>query len=235
MSFPVHPSAIASRHALAITSRASSALVPSLVVSAVLCLGLPAGHAQTRDRQPAATAPVEGAPAQEAAVDASASTKLKAVIPPKKGDRDPGGPGMGGGVAAFAAAIPDLALIGSFRLATVVIPWGTSATVSADDAAFKKLGLCSFRYLYRTRNQGAGGAAATSNRIMRDHQAGPVLATKALPALAPGAVAGSDGHVSLKPGTWMLYVHADAPLTVGESDEANNLRRVRVTVKGDCG
>lgn len=228
MSSTAHRSAITPRHS-PVVSRTSAALVPSLLAAAALCLAVPAGHAQTRVAQP-----VQGS-AEQPAAGADASQELKADIPPKKGDRDPGGPGMGGGAAAFAAATPDLALTGSFRLGTVVIPWGTSATVSADDAAFNKLGLCSFRYLYRTRNQGTGGAAATSNRIMRDHQAGPVLATKALPALAPGAVAGSDGHVSLKPGTWMLYVHADAPLTVAESDEANNLRRIRVTVKGDCG
>lgn len=234
MTLTAYPTAIAHRPASA-ASRTSTAFVPSLLAAAALCLALPAGHAQTREAQPAVTAPAQAAAAQEPAAGAQASQKLKADIPPKKGDRDPGGPGQGGGAAAFAAAIPDLALIGSFRLGSVVIPWGTSATVSADEAAFKKLGLCSFRYLYRTRNQGTAGAAATSNRIMRDHQAGAVLATKALPALAPGAVAGSDGHVSLKPGTWMLYVHADAPSTVAESDEANNLRRVRVTVKGDCG
>jgi len=233
MSFTTHPSATALRPAPA-ASRAPGSLVPSLLAAVALCLALPTGHAQTRVAQPAVATPAQEPAARKPAAGTQASQELKADILPKKGDRDPGGPGMGGGAAAFAAAIPDLALIGSFRLGTVVIPWGTSATVSADDAAFKKLGLCSFRYLYRTRNQGTGGAAATSNRIMRDHQAGPVLATKALPALAPGAVAGSDGHVSLKPGTWMLYVHADAPLTVAESDEANNLRRVRVTVKGDC-
>lgn len=152
----------------------------------------------------------------------------------QQGDRDPGGPGQGRD-AQVQLALPDLALIDVFRLGTTTIPWGNSATVSSDDAAFKKLGACGFRYLYRTRNQGPVGAAATSNRILRDAQNGPVLATRALPALAPGAVANSDGHVSLKPGTWMLYVHADAPASVAESNEANNLRRVRVTVEGTCG
>jgi hypothetical protein len=40
--------------------------------------------------------------------------------------------------------------------------------------------------------------------------------------------------VWLAPGTWMLYVHADATGTNAETDEANNLRRVRVTVTGSC-
>lgn len=153
----------------------------------------------------------------------------------QQGQRDPGGPGQGRDAQQAKFALPDLALIGAFQLGGATIPWGTSAAVSADDAAFKKMGACGFRYLYRTRNQGPIGAAATSNRILRDTQNGPVLATKALPALAAGAVAVSDGHVSLKSGTWMLYVHADAPAGVAESDEANNLRRVRVTVEGDCG
>lgn len=155
---------------------------------------------------------------------------------PQHGDRDPGGPGQGGDKPALGRPVfPDLALVDGLQLGSQQIPWGSSATLSADDAAFRRLGACGFRYLYRTRNQGSAGAAATSNRILRDAQDGPVLATKALPALAVDAVGVSDGHVSLEPGTWMLYVHADAPDAVAESAEDNNLRRVRVTVEGDCG
>lgn len=151
--------------------------------------------------------------------------------PNPQADRDQGGP-----IQLQAAVGPaDLALVANFRLGDQSIPWGTEATVSAASAAFRRLGRCGFRYLYRTRNDGQLASGATANRIMRDTQDGDVLATKALPALAAGEAGLSDGHLSLAPGTWMLYVHADAPGNVAESDEANNLRRVRVTVEGNCG
>lgn len=129
---------------------------------------------------------------------------------------------------------PDLALVAAFQLGNAVIPWGNSANVADTDASTQQAGVCRFRYKYTTRNQGPVGAMATANRVMRDAPNGPVLAANGLPALAAGVAANSSGHLSLKPGTWMLYEHADAPLLVAESDEANNLRRVRVTVTGDC-
>lgn len=154
-----------------------------------------------------------------------------ALKPNPQADRDPGGPIQLKAVAGRA----DLALVGEFRLGDQSIPWGTEATVSASSAAFQRMGRCGFRYLYRTRNEGALASGATANRILRDAQDGDVLATKALPALVADGIGTSDGHVALAPGTWMLYVHADAPNNVVESDETNNLRRVRVTVEGRCG
>lgn len=155
-------------------------------------------------------------------------------LPDPPADEDPGGPGQGRQVLGLPGGQPDLALVNSFQLGNATIPWGTAATVAATDAAFIRRGRCGFRYKYVTRNQGAAGAAASNNRIHRDAPAGPVLASNARPALAPAADAVSDGHVLLAPGTWMLYVHADDPSAVAESDEKNNLRRVRVTVDGKC-
>jgi hypothetical protein len=129
---------------------------------------------------------------------------------------------------------PDLALIGSFQLGNIAIPWGNSANLADTAASTQAGGTCRFRYKYATRNQGNGGAMATSNQITRDTQVGPLLASNPLPALGPGAAASSSGHLSLTPGTWMIYVFADQPLLVAESNETNNLRRVQVTVTGDC-
>lgn len=145
-----------------------------------------------------------------------------------------GDPGQGRDTQTAQLVSLDLALVDTFRIGSTLMEWGTSATVPASSAAFRKHGTCGFRFLHRTRNQGAAGTSETVNRIHRDTQVGPVLASRPLPALEAGAVATSDGHISLKPGTWMLYVHADAPDLVAESDEANNLRRVRVTVTGSC-
>jgi hypothetical protein len=128
----------------------------------------------------------------------------------------------------------DLALVDVFRIGDQAMGWGTSGTLASAAAVSRADGACRFRFVYRTRNQGAIGTAATSNRIHRDAASGAVLATSPLPALAAGTTGTSSGHVTLKPGTSMLYVHVDAPNAVAESNEANNLRRVRVTVTGDC-
>lgn len=165
----------------------------------------------------------------------------KDVVAPPHPQNDPTRPDPDDGNQAFLLPPPkplplrDLALTASgFRLGNELIPWGTSATIADTASAQKARGRCLFRYLYGTANIGPIASLATTNRVFRDTQAGPVLASAALPALAAGATANSSGHVSLSPGTWMLYVLADAAATNAESNEANNLRRVRVTVTGDC-
>jgi hypothetical protein len=129
----------------------------------------------------------------------------------------------------------DLALIGEFRLGSVDIPWGTAAIVSAQSAVSKSGGKCSFRFRYATKNIGGIVSLPTQNRIRLQTQNGPLLSSVALPGLIPNAAAQSNGQIALAPGTWMLYVHADATAANAELDESNNLRRVRVTVNGDCG
>lgn len=155
------------------------------------------------------------------------------INPPQKGGPGTGDPGQGRDGQSQAVAL-DLALVEAFRVGPTLMEWGTGGEVPASSAAFRRHGTCGFRFLYRTGNEGAAGTQQTVNRIHRDTQTGAVLASGTLPTLEAGAVGTSDGHISLKPGTWMLYVHADAPNLVPEANEANNLRRVRVTVTGSC-
>ncbi|MDQ3287319.1 MAG: hypothetical protein M3Q42_03480 [Pseudomonadota bacterium] len=155
-------------------------------------------------------------------------------LAPLQGGPGTGDPGQGRDSPKAQSSGPDLALTDTFQVGPASMEWGSSASLPASAAAFRKKGACGFRFLHRTRNQGVLGTTQTVNRIHRDTQGGPVLAKQPLPALAPGAEAASDGHIMLKPGTWMLYVHADAPDVVAEADESNNLRRVRVTVTGNC-
>jgi CARDB len=130
--------------------------------------------------------------------------------------------------------LADLALTRSFKLSSINIPWGESGEVLATNAVSKTMGKCVFRYRYSTRNQGQMAASPATNRIFLGTQNGSVLASATLPALAKNAQASSIGEVALKPGVSMLYVRVDAANQVNESDESNNLRRVRVTVQGDC-
>ncbi|MEJ1095759.1 MULTISPECIES: CARDB domain-containing protein [unclassified Pseudoxanthomonas] len=196
--------------------------------------------AQTRaTAEPAATQPASSAEKAQTAQSSnpnptSATPEIAAPAQPQRRGGDPGGGGQGRQTLA-TVVLADLSLVSAFQLGSATIPWGTSATVSSGDASSNKRGLCGFRYKYVTRNQGGAAAIATTNRIRRDTQNGQIVASNALAALAPGATAVSDGHLWLQPGTWMLYVHADEPQAVAETDEANNLRRVKVTVEGKCG
>jgi CARDB len=128
----------------------------------------------------------------------------------------------------------DLALVGALSFGGTQIPWGNIASIPEGAALSKNNGRCVFAYRYATRNQGGLASVATQNRIMLGTQAGPILASSQLPALAAGASGGATGKLVLNPGESMIYVHADASALNVESDEANNLRRVRVTVTGDC-
>ena len=141
----------------------------------------------------------------------------------------------GGDVVQLKAVVHrDLALDPGFLLAGTQITWGNTAIIQAATASEKKDGKCSFRYAYATRNLGVVASLPTDNRIFFEAPNGAVLSSRPLPALGAQASANSSGHVSLAPGTWMLYVHADATAKNAETDETNNLRRVRVTVKGSC-
>lgn len=128
----------------------------------------------------------------------------------------------------------DLALVGSFTLGGTQIPWGNIVTIADDTALSQSNGRCVFAFRYATRNQGGLASVATKNRIMLGTQNGPILASSSLPALAAGASGAVGGKLVLNPGESMIYVHADSSALNAESDEANNLRRVKVTVKGDC-
>lgn len=141
----------------------------------------------------------------------------------------------GGDVVQLKAVVHrDLALEPGFTLSGSQIAWGNTAIIQSATAVEKKNGKCSFRYAYRTRNHGPVASLPTENRIRFQTMDGAVLSSRPLPALGHHAVANSSGHVLLAPGTWMLYVHADATAVNAESDESNNLRRVKVTVKGSC-
>ena len=141
----------------------------------------------------------------------------------------------GGDVVQLKAALHrDLALAPGFTLGGSQIVWGTATDIPAAGAAESKNGKCSFRYVYATRNLGVVASLPTDNRILMQAMDGEVLSSRPLAALGSQAVANSSGHIWLAPGTWMLYVHVDATAKNAESDETNNMRRVKVTVKGRC-
>jgi hypothetical protein len=121
------------------------------------------------------------------------------------------------------------------QLAGISIPWGEDADVPVDRADGKRDGLCVFRYRYVIRNTDRAASLATSSRITLGARDGAMLHSTRLPPIASGGSAVSSGEIALAPGRWVLYVQTDAMGRMIERDEANNLRRVGVTVRGDCG
>ena len=150
-------------------------------------------------------------------------------------------PTQGGGDAFAMPYLPtmDLSLVigggGGLFVGDVFAPWGGVVTLSAADASDTLWGKCVFRYRYRTANEGAVASIATINRIFREGPPWQVLAADALPPLLPTQSALSSGLMALPEGGSTLYVEADSALLNPESDEVDNLRRVTVIVRGDCG
>jgi hypothetical protein len=131
--------------------------------------------------------------------------------------------------------VADLLLLNGLQVGSKTIAWGEAATIPAGQASANQGGRCEFRYRYSTMNRGEAAAGPATNLIRLDSPTGAVLAQDALPGLAVAAHHTSSGSLWLAPGTWTLYVHADGKLDVAESDEQNNLRRVRVELQGSCG
>ncbi len=148
------------------------------------------------------------------------------VNPPDPQIERPGSSGPGQG---------ELEMEQELQLAGIRIPWGGDADVPADRADDRRDGLCVFRYRHVTRNTDRTASRPTSTRITLNAQKGVVLHSARLPSIASGGSAASSGEVALAPGRWMLYVQTDAADRMTERDESNNLRRVGVTVRGDCG
>lgn len=146
--------------------------------------------------------------------------------PPDPQIERPGSSGPGQG---------ELEMEQELQLAGILIPWGGDADVPAGRADTKRDGLCVFPYRYVTRNTDRAASHPTSTRITLDAQKGVVLHSARLPSIASGGSAVSSGEIALAPGRWMLYVQTDAADRMTERDETNNLRRVGVTVRGDCG
>jgi hypothetical protein len=148
------------------------------------------------------------------------------VNPPDPQIERPGSSGPGQG---------ELEMEQELQLAGIRIPWGGDADMPADRADDRRDGLCVFRYRHVTRNTDRTASQPTTTRITLSAQKGVVLHSTSLPSIASGGSAVSSGEIALAPGRWMLYVQTDASDRMIERDETNNLRRVGVTVHGDCG
>ncbi len=152
-----------------------------------------------------------------------ANYKYQCVQPPKM---QVGKLNLGGGK-------PDLiVLANTFRLGSKTAS-GNKLVIGADEASKKIGGKCRFRSLLKIRNQGQGDAKELfSTRIRSDNV---TLLIDNLTGLKKGQSGNVSGNLMLPAGNSTLLIETDHADKVNESNEGNNLARIMVTVKGDCG
>lgn len=122
----------------------------------------------------------------------------------------------------------------SIGLNAINIPWGQTVTIPTSEATSKSNGLCTFRAQYWVRNFGLLTSIATQNTIRLNTQGGALLSTVAMGPIASLGSFNTSSDIVLAPGTWILYAKIDEPNTNLESNETNNLNRVRVIISGSC-
>ncbi len=127
---------------------------------------------------------------------------------------------------------PDLTSQHGINLGGHPSPWGGTIALSAAEAISTSGGACVYRYDYDAENVGTVPGGPFASRL---HDGAAFLAENKDLSLAAGATQHVGGHLRLKPGSHVVRVFLDEAKQVTESDEANNQRRVRVVVKGDCG
>lgn len=137
-------------------------------------------------------------------------------------------PGTAVLVPRTPAKKPNLMSNSGLTLNNKTAPWGGSLHVQANPAQFNN-GRCGFRMRYDVTNNGQATASGYASRLTSDgaqiHQA-TNLNTPA------GAKTVVSGTVYLKNGQHMLVASLDPQKTVDESNEGDNLYRIRVVVGG---
>jgi hypothetical protein len=121
----------------------------------------------------------------------------------------------------------------SFHLGSKGVNSANELVIGADEATGRIAGMCSFRMRYDILNQGNADAVPTfTTKTSRD---GIALHSASTSGLKSGQARTLSGSVKLKSGDNILMIHTDNANKVEESNEANNVVRIHVEVKGDCG
>jgi len=129
---------------------------------------------------------------------------------------------------------PDLIVLGStFQLGSKVAGPDHALAIGADEANGKVAGLCRFRMQFKIKNQGQATAAPLFTTRVADGNKALFFAQT--PSLNKGMTRTLSGNIKLGPGNHLLLIKTDHANKVAESNEGNNLARIRVTVRGPCG
>ena len=192
--------------------RTSKVALPALAVAMLLAAGL-AGNAigQTRQVQPEVqrVKPQQRVKPPEQRVKPQVPTQLRARPKGKK---------------------PNITSKEGIHIGSTFIPWGGHGEVEAAKASNYHRGACVFRYRFDLRE--TAGVATGAFKFVLKGGAGSIL--EGNPGLAAGQVKTAVGKVPLKSGAQSLNVVLDSTGAVAETDEGDNKRAVKVTVKGDC-
>lgn len=127
---------------------------------------------------------------------------------------------------------PDLLTRGALQVGLTSAPWGTSMTLSIDEASDVTPRGCTFRYFYPILNVGTAGAGSFTSNLRRP---GAVLHRVILDGLNAATSDGAAGAITLPSGEYKIWATIDTHKEVSESDEENNVARMLVTVPEACG
>ena len=111
-------------------------------------------------------------------------------------------------------------------------PWGGLINVSAKDASQKGPRGCQFRIAYDVVNKGDENASGFQN-LVKDGM--KTIHSNNNFAVSANSSKKVSGLINLKPGSYTLNASIDSAKQVEETNESNNLFRIRVNVAEDCG
>ena len=133
--------------------------------------------------------------------------------------------------AAFAfspPAMPDINAPTGITIAGHSAPWGGLITLSASDAFLVSGGTCAFNISYDLKNSGmAPTAPPFKNRLRRDST---VVSIQSNLSLAAGETRNIATQAYLTSGNHILGLFMDNDFVVAESNEGNNIRRIKIKV-----
>lgn len=125
-------------------------------------------------------------------------------------------------------AMPDINAPNGITIAGHSAPWGGAITLSASDAFLVSGGTCAFNISYDLKNSGmAPTAPPFKNRLRRDST---VVSIQSNLSLAAGETRTIATQAYLTSGNHVLGLFMDNDFAVAESNEGNNIRRIKIKV-----
>lgn len=125
-------------------------------------------------------------------------------------------------------AMPDITSQAGITIAGHSAPWGGLITLSASDAFLVSGGTCAFNISYDLKNIGmAPTAPPFKNRLRRDST---VVSIQSNLSLAAGETKQIATQAYLTSGNHILGLFMDNDFVVAESNESNNIKRIKIKV-----
>lgn len=133
--------------------------------------------------------------------------------------------------AAFAfspPAMPDITSQAGITIAGHSASWGGMITLAASDAVLVSGGTCAFNISYDLKNIGmAPTAPPFKNRLRRDNT---VVSIQSNLSLAAGETRQIATQAYLTSGNHILGLFMDNDFQVAESNDSNNIKRIKIKV-----